>query len=40
MDKNLAVGLNSESSGQWLSVWMEISDERCPPEVSGGTSAL
>ena len=27
MDKELAVGLSPESSGQWLHAWMEISDE-------------
>jgi len=27
MDEELAAGLNQESVGQWLNVWMEISDE-------------
>ena len=27
MDEELAVGLSPESGGQWLHVWMEISDE-------------
>ena len=27
MDKELVVRLQPESGGQWLSVWMEISDE-------------
>ena len=30
MDEELATGLSPESSGQWLHVWMEISDEWCP----------
>ena len=27
MDEELAVGLSPESGGQWLHIWMEISDE-------------
>lgn len=30
MDEELAAGLNLESGGQWLIVWMETSDECCP----------
>ena len=40
MDEELAAGSSSESGGQWLSVWIEISDEWCSPEVSGGTDTL
>jgi len=29
-----------ESGGHWLSVWMETSDEWCPPGVSGGADTL
>ena len=29
-----------QSGSQWLSVWMEISDEWCPTGVSAGTNTL
>ena len=40
MDKELAAGSSPESSGQWLSIWMEISDEWCPSGVSSGQPDL
>jgi len=40
MDKELASGLSLESGGQWLDVWMGISDEWCPPVVGAGTNIL
>ena len=40
MDEELATGLGSESGGQWLCVWMEISDECCPTGLSAGTNIL
>lgn len=40
MDKELAAGSSPESGGQWFHVWMEISDEWCPPGVSAGTDTL
>ena len=40
MDKELAAELSPESGGQWLGVWMEISDELCPTGVGAGTDAL
>ena len=40
MDKELAVGLCLESGGQRLNVWMEISDEWCPPGVGAGANTL
>lgn len=36
----LAAGSNPKSGGQWLHVWMDISDEWCPPRVSAGTDTL
>ena len=36
MDEELDAGLSPESGGQWHNVWMEISDEWCPPEFSVG----
>ena len=30
VDEELAAGLNLESGGQWVSVWMETSDDCCP----------
>ena len=40
MDKELAAEPTLKSGGQRLSVWMEISDEWCPPGVSAGADAL
>jgi len=40
MDKELAAGLSPESSGQWLRVWMEISDKWCPTGVSAEADTL
>ena len=40
MDEELAAGLSPESGGQWLSVWMEITDKCYPPGASAGTSTL
>lgn len=40
MDKELAARLYPEGEGQWLNIWMEISDKWCLPEVSTGTAAL
>lgn len=39
MDEELIARWYSESGGQWLSVWMEISDEHRPSGVSSGTRA-
>ena len=40
MDEELAAGSSLESGGQWLSVWMETSDERCPSGVGPETDTL
>jgi len=40
MDEELAGELNPKSDDQWLNIWMEISDEWCPPMVSAGTDTL
>lgn len=40
MDKELAARLYPEGEGQWLNIWMEISDKWYLPEVSTGTAAL
>ena len=40
MDEELAAGLSPESGGQWLDVWMEISDKWCLPGVSARADAL
>jgi len=40
MDEELVSILYLESSGQWLSVQMEMSEKWYPTEVSTGTSAL
>jgi len=31
---------NPENGGQWLHVWMEISDKQCPPGVGAGADTL
>ena len=33
-------GLNLESAARWLNVWIEISEVRCPSEVSAETDNL
>jgi len=41
MNKEQAAGSSPESrTGQWLGVWMEISDEWCSPGVSAGIDTL
>ena len=40
MNEELAEGLSSEGGSQWLNVWMEISDEWCPPGVGAETNTL
>ena len=40
MDEELAAGLSPNSGNQWLSVWMEIDDEWCPPGVGAGADTL
>ena len=40
VDKELVSRSYEECSYQWLTVWVEISDEWCPSGVSNGTSAL
>ena len=40
MDEELAAGSSLESGSQWLNVWMEISDEWCPPGIGAGASTL
>ena len=40
VDEEVVVRSYPESGGQWLSVWMEISDEWCPSGVSFGMRAL
>jgi len=40
MDKELAAGLSLESGGQWLNVWMEMSDKWCPTGVGAGIDTL
>jgi len=40
IDEELAAASGPESGGQWLHVWMEISDEWCPAVVSAATNTL
>ena len=40
IDKELAALSSPESGGQWLSVWMDVSNEWCPPEVGAGAGTL
>ena len=40
VDMERVARLYPESCGQWLDVWMEISDKWCPSGVSIETSAL
>ena len=40
IDEELVTGLSPESGGQWLSVWMEISDGWCLLGVSACTNTL
>jgi len=40
LDEELSAGLSPVNGGQWLNVWMGISDEWCPTGVSAGTNIL
>ena len=40
MDEELVLRLYPESGGQWLNIWMEISDKWCSLGISTGTSAV